>query len=46
MMDEKNAIRSESILNQHTIRVYTNGSKPDGRVGVGFYAEYPSNYVN
>ena len=39
-MDKKNAITYESILNQHTIRVYTDGSKLDGRVGAGFYAEY------
>ena len=43
IMDKKNAIRSESIVNQNTIRVYTDGSKLDGRVGAGFYAEYPNN---
>ena len=42
-MNEKNAIRSESILNQNIIRVYTDGSKLDGRVGASFYAEYPNN---
>ena len=42
IMDKKNAIRSERILNQNTIRVYTDGSKLDGRVGAGFYAEYPN----
>ena len=42
-MDKQNAIRSESILNHNTIRVYTDGSKLDGRVGAGFYAEYPNN---
>ena len=42
IMDKKNAIRFESVLNQHTVRVYTNGSKLDGRVGAGFYAEYPN----
>ena len=43
IMDKQNAIRSESILNHNTITVYTDGSKLDGRVGAGFYAEYPSN---
>ena len=42
-MNKKNAIRSESILNQNTVKVYTDGSKLDGRVGAGFYAEYPNN---
>ena len=43
IMDIKNAIRSESILNQNTVKVYTDDSKLDGRVGAGFYAEYPNN---
>ena len=43
IMDKKNAIRSESVLNQNIVKVYTDGSKLDGRVGVGFYAEYPNN---
>ena len=42
-MDKKNAIRSESVLNPNTVKVYTDCSKPDGRVGAGFYAEYPNN---
>ena len=42
-MDEKNAIRSESVLNQITVKIYTDGSKLHGRVGAGFYAENPSN---
>ena len=42
-MNKKNTLRSESILNQKTIRLYTDGSKLDGRVGAGFYAEYPNN---
>ena len=42
-MDKKNAIRSESILIQNTVKVYTDGSKLDGRVGAGLYAEYPNN---
>ena len=41
--DKKNAIRSESVLNQNTVKVYTDGLKLDGRVGAGFYAEYPNN---
>ena len=41
--DKENAVRSESVLNQNTVKVYTNGSKLDGRVGAGFYAEYPNN---
>ena len=36
IMDKKNAIRSESVLNQNTAKVYTDGSKLDRRVGVGF----------
>ena len=42
-MDKKNAIRYESVLNQSTIKVYIDGSKLNGRVGAGFYAEYPNN---
>ena len=42
-MDKKNAIRSESVLNQNAVKVYTDGSKLDGRVGAGFSAEYPNN---
>ena len=41
-MDKKNALRSESVLNQNTVKLYTDGWKPDGRVGAGFYAEYPN----
>ena len=40
---QKNAIRFESILNQSTAKVYTDGSKLNGRVGSAFYAEYPNN---
>ena len=36
IMDKNNAIRSESVLNQNTVKVYTDGSKLDGRVGAGF----------
>ena len=43
IMDKKNAIRSKSVLNQDTVKVYTDGLKLDGRVGAGFYAEYPNN---
>ena len=42
-MDKKNTIRFESILNQSTAKVYTDGSKLNGRVGAAFYAEYPNN---
>ena len=42
-MDKKNATGSESILNQKTVKVYTDGSKLHKRVGAGFYAEYPNN---
>ena len=41
-MDKNNAIRSESVLNQNTVKVYSNGSKLDGRVDAGFYAKYPN----
>ena len=40
-MDKKNSF--ENVLNQSTVKVYTDGSKLDGRVGAGFYAEYPNN---
>ena len=43
IMDKKNAIRSENVLNQNTVKVYTDGLKLDGRVGADFYAEYPNN---
>ena len=44
IMDKKNAIRFESLLNQNTVKVYTDGSKQDdGRVGAGFFAEHPNN---
>ena len=46
IMDKKNVIRSESVLNQNTVKAYTDGSKPDGRVGAGFYAENPNNSRN
>ena len=42
-MDKKNAIRSESVLNQNTVKVYTDDSKLDGRVDAGCYIEYPNN---
>ena len=42
-MDKKNAISFESVLNQSTVKVYTDGLKLDGRVVAGFYAEYPNN---
>ena len=42
-MDKKNAIRSESVLNQNTVKVYADGLKLGGRVGAGFYEEYPNN---
>ena len=40
----KNAIRSESFLNQNTIKVYIDGLKLNERVGAGFYAEYSKNF--
>ena len=45
IIDKKKAIRFESVLNQSTVKIYTDGSKLDGRVGAGFYAEYPNNYL-
>ena len=39
----KERYQTESVLNQNTVKVYTDGSKLDGRVGAGFYAEYPNN---
>ena len=43
---QKHAIRFESVLNQSTAKVYTDGSKLNGRVGAAFYAEYPNNSQN
>ena len=43
IMNERNVIRPESVLNQNTVTVYTDDSKLDGRVGVGFCEEYPNN---
>ena len=44
IMDKKTiTIRSISVLNHSTIRVYTDVSKVDGRVGTGFYGEFPNN---
>ena len=43
IMDKKNAIRSESVLNQNTVKVYPDGSKLDGRKGASFYAKNPNN---
>ena len=37
------ATGSEGVPNQNTVEVYTDGVKVDGRVGAGFYAEYPNN---
>ena len=42
IMDKKNAIRFECVLNQNTVKVYTDGSKLDGRVGADFCAKYPN----
>ena len=44
MDTKKNAMSSESVLNQNTVNVYTDGLKLDGRVGAGFYAVYPNNF--
>ena len=38
-MDKQNAIRSESVLNQNTVKIYTEDLKLDGRVDAGFYAD-------
>ena len=43
IIDKKNAIRSESVLNQNTVKVNTDGSKLYGRAGTGFYVQYPNN---
>ena len=43
IMGKKNSIRSESVLNQNTVKVYIDGSKLNERIGAGFYAEYPNN---
>ena len=36
-------MRSESVLNQSTVKVYNDGSKLDGRERAGFYAKYSNN---
>ena len=41
--DKKNAIRSESVLNQNNVKVYTDGSKLHGKVDAGVYAKNPNN---
>ena len=43
MDNEKNVIRSESVLNQNTVKVYIDGSRPYVKVRAGFYAECPNN---
>ena len=50
IMNKKNAIRSESVLNQNTVNVYTDGLKLNGRVlGVpkpgGMQGIYPPNIL-
>ena len=40
-MDKKSAIRYESVLNHNTVKVYTDGSKVDGRVGAVFIQNTP-----
>ena len=40
---QKECNRFESVLNQSTVKIYTDGSKLNGRVGAGFYAEYSNN---
>ena len=46
IIDKKNNIGFESVVNQNTVRVYIDDSKLDWRVGEGFYAEYPNNSPN
>ena len=43
IMCKKNAITSESVLNQNTLKVNTDGLKLNRRVGAGFYAKNPNN---
>ena len=45
MDNKKNVIRSESVvLNQNSVKVYTDSLQLDGRVGAGFNAECPNDY--
>ena len=39
VMHKKNAIRSDSVLNQNTVKVYTEGLKLDGIAVAGFCAD-------
>ena len=39
--DKKKGIRSESVLNQNTVKVFTDGSTLDERVGVDFLCRIP-----
>ena len=44
-MDKKNAIRSESVLNQNIVKVYTDGSKLNGRVGADMQKQFPKTSI-
>ena len=43
IIDKKNAIRFKSFLNQRIVKICSDGSKLDGRVGADFWADYPNN---
>ena len=39
IMEKKNAIRSEHVLNQNSVKVYTDGSQLHGRVQVRVFVQ-------
>ena len=43
ILERQDAITFESTLKKSLVRCYTDGSKINGRVGAGFYIEYPGN---
>ena len=40
-MNRKDAVNLENVLNKNSVKAFTDGSKINGRVGAGFYVEFP-----